>query len=124
VLLAIKAHQNGDATQLGVLAERLQTDRQTLVEIVDGLVRRRLVRRERDASDRRRVLISLTTEGEDWIAAVADDMLDNLAKGGTNLFRALRTVMSHAAQNQTRQQAPTRGVMDLDAWRNVAPAVV
>ena len=53
---------HGDSS-LGALARRIQLSPSTVVGIVDRLVERRCVRRERDADDRRRIQLSLTAEG-------------------------------------------------------------
>ena len=62
-------------------------------------MRRGFLNRERDASDRRRVLISLTPAGERWLASLSDGVLDYLAKsrerrkgvGATRALAGIRT---------------------------------
>src|SRR5262249_36102628 len=124
VLLAVKSHGEADAPTIGALATRLQTDRGTLGELVENLAARDFLRRERDQSDRRRVLISLTPAGERWLVSLSDEVLGGLAKSGLSLFRALRVVLAHAATGVGREQAPTRNELELQAWRPMTPTAV
>ena len=57
------------------LADRLAVRRPSITAIVDGLVARGLVDRRQEDSDRRRVALRLTTEGEQILAA-ADKAVD------------------------------------------------
>jgi DNA-binding MarR family transcriptional regulator len=123
VLLVVKACE-GKAPSVGALADRMQIDRGQLLELVEGLSRRGFVRRERDASDRRRVLISLTAEGDRWLASLAEDVLGSLSKNGITLFRALRTVLAHASGNAPRPSSPAQADLDLQAWRTAAPTAI
>ncbi len=50
--------------EVGELAERLSSAPSTVTRLVDGLVKRGFVHRERDESDRRKVSASLTEEGK------------------------------------------------------------
>jgi DNA-binding MarR family transcriptional regulator len=52
------------------LTERTIRDRTTVTRLLDGLVRKGLVRRGADARDRRRVVVSLTRHGRDLEAAL------------------------------------------------------
>src|SRR5204863_9477738 len=55
MLLAIRRQPS--AATIGLLADALDIDRTTVVEVVDDLVRQGFVTRERDTHDRRRFLI-------------------------------------------------------------------
>jgi DNA-binding MarR family transcriptional regulator len=64
LLLAIKGlPTNKDAT-VGELAERLQIQHHSAVELVNRIAERGLLERRRDENDQRRVLVSLTPYGE------------------------------------------------------------
>lgn len=70
---AILAHlDRGTALPIGDLARRLRVSAATASLAVDRLVRLRCVRRSRDASDRRRVLLKLTALGANLRAAFSD----------------------------------------------------
>jgi DNA-binding MarR family transcriptional regulator len=63
-LLKLRVAQGQRATA-GDLAELLDLSTGAMTNRLDGLEERGLITRERDASDRRSVLVSLTTEGEE-----------------------------------------------------------
>ena len=55
---------------ISVISQRMRIDPSTLVRVVDGLERKNLAVRGRDARDRRRNPISITTEGQELLSAV------------------------------------------------------
>ncbi len=65
LLLAIKGLPEGSKATIGVLAERLQIAHHSTVELIDRLVERGYMQRCRDEADQRRVLVSLTQQGEE-----------------------------------------------------------
>src|SRR5262249_18047659 len=64
LLLQIKGLKGREATTIGRLAERLQLRHHSTVELVDRLVARGLVARQRDTADRRTVIVALRPAGE------------------------------------------------------------
>ena len=54
----------------GILAERLRITPRSVTEVVDALIERGLVNREPDPSDRRAMVLSLTSAGEELGAEV------------------------------------------------------
>ena len=65
LLLAIKGLPEQKNTSVGELAERLQIQHHSTVELVNRMVERGLLERRRDESDQRRVLVGLTPYGEE-----------------------------------------------------------
>jgi len=122
MLLAIR--RQAAAATIGVLADALQIDRNTVVEIVDELVRQGFVARDRDPHDRRRFLISLTSTGAEWIGPVVDGELRELAAAGPELLRSLRAVIAHASAHQARSGTDTRLDVGDFVWRGTGVAVV
>jgi DNA-binding MarR family transcriptional regulator len=122
-LLAVKAYGDADAPTLGALAARLQSDRGSVGKLLDNLVDRGFVLRERDKADRRRVLISLTPAGDRWLASLSGDVLGDIAKSGLTLFRALRVVMTHTTTSTAPPPAPDQD-LEVQAWRPMAPATL
>jgi len=117
-LLAISRQPAGRPATVGVLTEALRLDRNAVGELVDDLVRQGFVVRERDRGDRRRVLISLTEAGDEWLAPLVDEDLRGLAALGPDLLRTVRTVLAHAAASGSRrQEAVPLDVQDF-AWRS------
>jgi len=88
-LLVIKARSKGDGVPVGVLAERLLVRQHSAVELIDRLSRLGLVSRNPDPHDRRRVLISLTPEGEDRLSALSQAHLAELRAVGPALAELL-----------------------------------
>lgn len=70
---------------LSHLARYLTQEAQSTTELADRLERRGLVRRTRDARDRRLVLLELTPEGR----TTYERIQPGLAQGGEELFRGL-----------------------------------
>ena len=65
VLLAIKGLPDGKQSSIGELAERLQLQHHSTVELVNRLSEHGFVERRRDEEDQRRVLVFLTRQGEE-----------------------------------------------------------
>ena len=79
LLLAVKGlPRHGHAT-VGELAERLQVQHHSAVELIDRLVERKLVRRRRATVDRRRVFVELTPRGETVLRELSPHHLAELA---------------------------------------------
>jgi DNA-binding MarR family transcriptional regulator len=87
---------------LSHLARYLTQEAQSTTELADRLERRGLVRRTRDARDRRLVLLELTAEGRD----VYERIQPALVEGGEHLFQGLN------ARDRARLAALLRPVRD------------
>jgi len=104
-LLAIKGVPLSQKATVGVLAERLQIQHHSAVELMDRLEKRGLVRRARSRVDRRQVLVQLTPSGERKLRRVSLPHRDELRTAGRKLLRALEQFISH---NGSRSSAPQR----------------
>src|SRR5690242_11266316 len=67
LLLAIKGLPAGKLASVGELAERLQLQSHSTVELINRTVERGLLERQRDPNDQRRVLIHLTRHGDELL---------------------------------------------------------
>jgi DNA-binding MarR family transcriptional regulator len=123
LLIAIKEQPAGAPATIGGLSEALKIDRQSIVELVDELVRQRFVTRERDRSDRRRFLIALTPAGQDWLQPLVEGDLRELAAAGPSLLRTLRAAHAHATAVAERPAPPRPDVADF-AWQAVGAAPI
>lgn len=94
LLLAIKGLPEEKRATIGELAERLQLKHHSTVELIDRLERRNLVARHRDEADQRRVLISLTTQGEEILQTLSRHMLTELQSTGPDLVRSLNALLT------------------------------
>src|SRR5512146_2825282 len=101
LLLQLKGLPADVPPRIGELAERLQIQHHSAVELVDRLVRRGLVRRRRGGSDRREVLLELTARGEKTLLELSLHHREEIRSSGPALVRALQTLMA-------RMQRPRR----------------
>ena len=90
LLLAVRGQGQ---PSIGVLAERLQIQHHSAVELVDRLVERGLVLRSRAPSDRRLALVQLTPRGEAELKKLAACHLSELRENGPALVDALEAVI-------------------------------
>jgi len=90
LMLAIKGLPKGARPRIGELAERLQTQHHSTVELVNRLAAGSLVRRHRAENDRREVLLSLTPKGEKVLRELSLHHRAELRMQGPALIAALR----------------------------------
>lgn len=91
-LLAVKGFPGRERITIGELAERLNLRHHSAVGLVDRLVARRLLRRQRDPEDRRRVVLGITPTGQELLvelSLVHRDELRRLAPLLQSLLRRL-----------------------------------
>lgn len=94
LLLALRGlAASNEPASIGALAERLQIQHHSAVELIDRLVDRCFVTRSRATADRRQVLIHLTGRGEAELEKLAVCHLDELEKNGPALVAALETLI-------------------------------
>ena len=90
LLLALKGlAQPEEPPTIGILAERLQIQHHSAVELVQRLEDRRLISRSRSPADRRQVLIQLTPLGETELEKLTVCHLAELRTNGPALVEAL-----------------------------------
>jgi DNA-binding MarR family transcriptional regulator len=89
VLLTIKGLPPERTATIGALAERMQLAHHSTVELVDRLEEKGLVARLRDESDRRQVIVNLTTAGEDILAELSLNHLKEMGSVGPTLVGVL-----------------------------------
>ena len=93
LLLALKGLPEGRLATVGELAERLQIQHHSTVELVNRMVDRNLIERTRDERDQRKVLISLTSYGEEVLRKLSLLHRTELRSTGPALVRALVTLI-------------------------------
>jgi DNA-binding MarR family transcriptional regulator len=94
LLLAVKGLPQGERPTVRMLAERMQLQHHSTVELVDRMERAGLVTRHRSGEDRREVLISLTAKGERLLRDLTVFHEDELRNSGPALAQALRRIIS------------------------------
>jgi DNA-binding MarR family transcriptional regulator len=70
LMLALKGMSADVHPRVGEIAERLQIQHHSTVELVDRLARRGLIKRRRSDSDRREVMLELTPRGDKVIQEI------------------------------------------------------
>ena len=93
LLLALKGLPDGFRPTIRELAERLQIQHHSAVELVDRLAERGAVRREHAGEDRREVLVRLTRHGTALLCRLSLAHHNELEKTGPLLVKALTTAM-------------------------------
>jgi DNA-binding MarR family transcriptional regulator len=93
LLLAIKGMPEGRRPTIGELAERLQIQPHSAVELVNRSVEHGSIRREQAGEDRREVLIRLTRRGEALLRRLSIAHHAELETTGPVLAKALNTAI-------------------------------
>lgn len=96
LLLAIKGSE-AEALTIGEIAERLQIQHHSAVELVARARRRDLVARERGTEDRRQVFIRLTGAGEEALRELSSTHHRELLSAAPELIRILQHVTTDEA---------------------------
>jgi len=106
LMLALKGLPHGVRPRVAELAERLQIEHHSTVELVNRLAARGYVNRERCEPDRREVLLSLTPKGEKILRELSLHHRAELRTQGPILIAALR----RAIEPRRRSAEPTSAV--------------
>ena len=101
LLLALKGLSEERKPTIGELAERLQIQHNSTVELINRLVERHLVERRRDESDQRHALIALTADGEQVLQRLALSHQTELQTIGPALLQALETILAQRGKAQS-----------------------
>ena len=94
LLLALKGLPSGRKPTVGAIAERLQLRHHTTVELLDRLADRGYVVRMPDPSDRRAVLVRLTSRGDAVLRKLTRIHRKELNTAGPLLLATLRKLIS------------------------------
>jgi DNA-binding MarR family transcriptional regulator len=108
LLLQIKGLEGARPATVGTLAERLQLRHHTVVALVDRLVTRGLVARQRTPSDRRQVVVKLRPAGEAVLKKLALYSIEELRTEGPALVVALTRLIGRAVELRGAQRNRAR----------------
>ncbi|MGH9681098.1 MAG: MarR family transcriptional regulator [Candidatus Acidiferrales bacterium] len=106
LLLAVRGLPMAREASIRNLAERMQLRHHTVVELVDRLERRSLLRRERSQDDRRQVIVHLTARGEKILTRLAKQRIAELRTAAPALVRALSAVIRPMRKKANRRRNP------------------
>lgn len=106
-LLALRGLPPDQEPTIRSLAERLQIQHHSAVELVDRMERRGLFRRERSSRDRRQVNVYVTPRGEKLLSRLVRHRIAALRVSAPELTRALQAVLTAASRDPSpsRRQA-------------------
>ena len=93
LMLVLKGLPSGMRPTIGALAERMQIQHHSAVELVNRLSAGGLVRRNRSGEDRRQVLLGLTPTGEKVLRELSIGHKAELRSQGPALVAALERTM-------------------------------
>jgi DNA-binding MarR family transcriptional regulator len=107
LLLALKGLPKGVRPRIAELAERLQIQHHSTVELANRLAEGGYVRRRRAGDDRREVLLGLTAKGEKVLRELSLHHRAELRTQGPALLTALRRAMPNAKEGSaTKSRRP------------------
>jgi DNA-binding MarR family transcriptional regulator len=95
-LLAIKGLAGPDGASVGDVAGFLLIRHHTAVELVGRMAKLKLISRETDPEDARRVLVKLTARGEQKLRSLSRIHLDELRAAAPALGKVLRSFRAKA----------------------------
>jgi len=104
-LLALKGLPTDAVRSVGQVAERLQIQHHSAVELLNRLEERGLAVRERSSVDRREVLIDLTAKGEKLLRALSLHHRAELKSAAPALVRALEALTVDRTAHEARRVA-------------------
>ena len=105
LLLAVKGMPGGRAARISDLAERLQIQHHSTVELVDRLAARGLINRVLAEDDRREVYVQLTPRGERILRVLTLHHKNELRQTAPALITSLQKV-ARARQSGSRGSEP------------------
>ncbi len=94
LMLAMKGMPEGLHPRIREVAQQMQIQHHSAVELINRLEAGGYVRRERAVDDRREVLLALTPKGEKVLAELALHHHEQLQEAAPRLVGALRRVMA------------------------------
>jgi DNA-binding MarR family transcriptional regulator len=113
LMLAIKGIPEGVRPRIRELANRMQIQHHSAVELINRLEVGSYVRRERAQDDRREVLLALTPKGERVLAELARHHQEELRSAAPSLVGALRRLMPEKAKGKNRSAAKADRIVGL-----------
>jgi DNA-binding MarR family transcriptional regulator len=105
LLLALKGLPPGVRPRIGELAERLQIQHHSAVELVNRLQAAGFVRRRRGQEDRREVLVELTSRGQNILRQLSLHHRTELRSQGPELLSALERLIQNRRAPRKRRKS-------------------
>jgi DNA-binding MarR family transcriptional regulator len=97
LLLAVRGLPDALKPTIGVLAERMQLQHHSTVELIDRLVERGFLFRLRSTDDKRQVLVKLTHNGEEFLKRLSLHHLQELQSAGPTFVNVLQSLIEESS---------------------------
>jgi DNA-binding MarR family transcriptional regulator len=97
LLMAIKGLPSSAKPTIRVLAERMQLQHHSTVELIDRLVDRGFLCRLRATDDRRQVLVKLTHAGEEFLQQLALHHWQELQSVGPRFVKVIQSLIAQSS---------------------------
>ena len=97
LLLAVRGLPDVLKPTIGVLAERMQLQHHSTVELIDRLVERGFLFRLRSTNDKRQVLVKLTHNGEEFLKRLSLHHLQELQSAGPTFVKVLQSLIEESS---------------------------
>jgi DNA-binding MarR family transcriptional regulator len=111
LVLAVKGLPGQEPPTIGRLAERMQLNHNSMVELVDRCERHGLIRRMPSQADRRRVILFITPVGDAVLRKLGNAAREELLGTGPSLVESvLRLTRGSRAGQRRGDSSPRRGV--------------
>ena len=108
LMLAVRGAGGRNGSRIADLAERLQIQHHSAVELISRLEEKDLIQRHRGAEDRREVYVRLTPRGEQVLGELTLHHREELRSAAPALIAALRRVNGRANHRPKRRAAAKR----------------
>lgn len=103
LLLAVRGLPDHLRPTIGVLADRMQLQHHSTVELIDRLVDRGFLCRLRATDDRRQVLIKLTRDGEEFLKKLSLHHLQELQSVGPTFVKVLQSLIAESGARDANE---------------------
>jgi len=112
VVLAVRGLPAGEAPTVTRLAERMQLNHNSMVELVDRCEHAGLLRRTRSEADRRQVILALTGRGESLLRSLGRAAREELRGSGPSLVKAVLHLTKgvNTGKRKRPKNEPRKGV--------------
>jgi DNA-binding MarR family transcriptional regulator len=97
LLLTVRGLPDVLKPTIGVLAERMQLQHHSTVELIDRLVERGFLFRLRSTDDKRQVLVKLTHNGEEFLKRLSLHHLQELQSAGPTFVKVLQSLIEESS---------------------------
>ncbi len=111
LMLAVKGIPDGEEPRIAYLAERLQIQHHSAVELADRMEKKSLIIRMRAESDRREVHVQLTTRGERVLAELTKHMKAELRTAAPALVATLRRLTARSSRTVKGRATVRKGAV-------------